>query len=85
MNRRRTRKAFDYAANLFTFFDYAANLFTKASDLFVDIKLKLLASGNSAFCQALELSCKFDESMDIGIKMNLYPKVKLMLSKAASS
>ncbi len=66
-------------------FDYAANLFTKASELFVDMKLKLLASGNSAFCQALELSCKFDESMDIGIKMNLYPKVKLMLSKAASS
>jgi len=66
-------------------FSYAANLFTKASKLFVDTKLKLLASGNSAFCQALELSCKFDESMDISIKMDLYPKVKLMLSKAASS
>ncbi|MFX0001369.1 MAG: hypothetical protein ACFE88_14745 [Candidatus Hermodarchaeota archaeon] len=65
-------------------FDYAADLFTKASDLFVDIKLKLLASGNSAFCQALELGCKFDESVDIDIKTNLYPRVKLMLSKAAS-
>ena len=66
-------------------FDYAANLFSKASNLFVDTKLKLLASGNSAFCQALELSCKFDESMDINMKISLYPKVKLMLSKAASS
>jgi len=66
-------------------FDYAANLFTKASKFFVDTKLKLLASGNSAFCRALELGCKFDESMDIGIKTDLYPKVKLMLSNAASS
>ena len=66
-------------------FDFAANLFTKASNLFVDIKLKLLASGNSAFCHALELSCKFDESTDINMKMDLYPKVKLMLSKAASA
>ena len=66
-------------------FNYSANLFTKASNLFVDTKLKLLASGNSAFCQALELSCKFDESMDINIKTDLYPKVKLMLSNAASS
>ncbi|MFX1428150.1 MAG: tetratricopeptide repeat protein, partial [Promethearchaeota archaeon] len=66
-------------------FDYAANLFTKASNLFVDTKLKLLALGNSAVCQALELSCKFDESTNINMKMDLYPKVKLMLSKAASS
>jgi len=66
-------------------FEYAANLFTKASNLFADTKLKLLASGNSAFCQALELGCKFDELIDIRIKTDLYPKVKLMLSKAASS
>ncbi|MFX1348451.1 MAG: nitrilase-related carbon-nitrogen hydrolase [Promethearchaeota archaeon] len=66
-------------------FDYAANLFTKASNLFVDTKLKLLASGNSAFCQALGLSCKFDEAVNINIKTDLYPKVKLMLGNAASS
>ena len=66
-------------------FGYAANLFTKASNLFADTKLKLLASGNSAFCQALGLSCKFDESMNINIKMELYPKIKLILSKAAFS
>ncbi len=66
-------------------FEYSANLFTKASNLFIDTKLKLLALGNSAFCQALELSCKFDQSMNIRIKTELYPKVKLMLSNAASS
>ena len=66
-------------------FSEAATLFTKASDLYTDTKLKLLASGNSAFCQALEYGCKFDESIEIKIKTDLYPKVKLMLSKAATS
>jgi predicted amidohydrolase len=63
----------------------AASLFARASDLFTDTKLKLLASGNSTFCQALEYSCKFDESYDIDFKKELYPKVKQMLSKAAKS
>ena len=66
-------------------FEYSANLFSKASNLFSDTKLKLLALGNSAFCQALELGCKFDELFEIKIKTELYPKIKLMLSKAASS
>ncbi len=65
-------------------FEEAAHLFTKASNLFTDMKLKLLASGNSAFCQALEYGHKFDESIETKIKTDLYPKVKLMLSKAAS-
>jgi len=66
-------------------FAEAANLFTKASELFADSKLKLLASGNSAFCQALEHGCKFDKSTEMQVKAQLYPKVKLMLRKAASS
>jgi predicted amidohydrolase/tetratricopeptide (TPR) repeat protein len=65
-------------------FSEAAGLFTKASDLFRDAKLKLLSSGNSAFCKALEYGCKFDETTDMGIKNNLYPKVKVNLSKAAN-
>ncbi len=66
-------------------FEYSANLFTKASKLFIDTKLKLLSLGNSAFCQALELGCKFDESIEFEMKKDLYPQIKLMLSKAASS
>jgi len=66
-------------------FAEAANLFTKASNLFTDSKLKLLASGNSAFCQALEYGCKFDESSEAQAKAQLYPKIKVMLRKAASS
>ncbi|NHJ31239.1 MAG: carbon-nitrogen hydrolase family protein [Asgard group archaeon] len=64
-------------------FSEAADLFAEASDLFTDKKLKLLASGNSTFCQALEYGSKFDESIEIDLKRNLYPKVKQMLSKAA--
>jgi predicted amidohydrolase len=66
-------------------FAEAANLFTKASELFTDSKLKLLSSGNSAFCQALEYGCKFDESTETQVKAQLYPKIKVMLRKAASS
>jgi predicted amidohydrolase len=66
-------------------FAEAANLFTKASELFTDSKLKLLASGNSAFCQALEHGCKFDKSAEMQVKAQLYPKIKMMLRNAASS
>jgi predicted amidohydrolase len=66
-------------------FAEAANLFAKASQLFTDSKLKLLASGNSAFCQALEYGRKFDESTETLVKAQLYPKIKVMLRKAASS
>jgi predicted amidohydrolase len=60
-------------------FAEAANLFMKASELFTDSKLKLLASGNSFFCQALSHGCKFDKSTETQFKAQLYPKVKLML------
>jgi len=66
-------------------FAEAANLFTKASELFADSKLKLLASGNSAFCQALEDGCKFDKSAEMRVKAQLYQKIKMMLRNAASS
>ncbi len=66
-------------------FSESANLFIKASNLFTDSKLKLLASGNSSFCQALELGCEFDETYESEVKAQLYPKIKLMLRTAASS
>ena len=65
-------------------FSEASGLFAKASDLFTDAKLKFLASGNSTFCQALEYGSKFDESIEMKIKKELYPKVKVTLSKAAT-
>ena len=66
-------------------FSESTNLFIKASNLFTDSKLKLLASGNSSFCQALELGCEFDETYDSEVKAQLYPKIKSMLRTAASS
>jgi len=66
-------------------FAEAANLFTKASNQFTASKLKLLASGNSAFCLALEQGCKFDASTETQVKAQIYPKVKSMLRKAAST
>ncbi|MHA1257562.1 MAG: metallophosphoesterase, partial [Promethearchaeota archaeon] len=64
-------------------FTEAANLFTKASNLFTDSKLKLLSSGNSTFCQALEYGCKFDDSIEMETKSQLYTEVKSLLRKAA--
>ncbi|MFX1429097.1 MAG: nitrilase-related carbon-nitrogen hydrolase [Promethearchaeota archaeon] len=63
----------------------AADLFSKASQIFHDNKMKLLASGNSAFCHALKLGCKFDESYDSETKVKLYPNIKAMLRGAATS
>ncbi|UCC21176.1 MAG: carbon-nitrogen hydrolase family protein [Promethearchaeota archaeon] len=64
-------------------FAEAANLFEKASNYFTESKLKFLAQGNSNFCLALELGCKFDESHDMEVKITLYPNVKSILRKAA--
>ncbi len=66
-------------------FTEASKLFTKASKHFNDSKLKLLASGNSAFCQALELGCKFDEVDEYDLKAELYQKIRIILRKAAAS
>lgn len=63
----------------------ASQLFLKASDLFTDSKLKLLASGNSSVCLALENGRKFDESTDIEKKADYYKTLKMMLRKASSS
>ena len=46
--------------------------------------MKSLASGNSSFCQALELGCKFDKTLEASNKAKLYPKIKVMLRNAAS-
>jgi len=64
-------------------FAEAANLFERASKLFMNNTLKFLASGNATFCQALEYGCKFDEAIETNIKTELYPKIKIMLRKAA--
>ncbi|MFW9936633.1 MAG: hypothetical protein ACFFD5_03235 [Candidatus Thorarchaeota archaeon] len=65
-------------------FQEAASLFKKASEHFKDSKLKFLASGNSAFCQALELGSEFDEVDEYNLKAELYPKIRTILRKAAS-
>ncbi|MFX1495673.1 MAG: hypothetical protein ACFFBZ_15420, partial [Promethearchaeota archaeon] len=66
-------------------FAEAAELFTKASNLFTETKLKFLALGNSAFCQALECGINFDKTADMKLKSELYTKIKSMLRNAASS
>ncbi|MFX0038995.1 MAG: hypothetical protein ACFFAB_06625 [Candidatus Heimdallarchaeota archaeon] len=66
-------------------FAQASDLFKNASGIFIESKLKLLASGNSSFCKALELGCKFDKSLEMEFKEGLYPKVKILLRAAASS
>ncbi|MFW9823101.1 MAG: carbon-nitrogen hydrolase family protein [Candidatus Thorarchaeota archaeon] len=63
----------------------SAELFSKASLLFVESKLKLLAKGNSHFCLALEQGCNFDKTHDIKIKTQLFLKVKSLLRNAAIS
>jgi len=47
--------------------------------------MKMLSSGNVAFCQALEYGCEFDNESEAQIKAEIYPKVKSMLRKAAST
>jgi len=66
-------------------FTEAANMFVKASNFFTEGKLKFLAQGNSNFCIALEIGCKFDQSNEIEVKSRLYPKVKSILRKTANS
>ena len=63
----------------------AVELFNRASEHFTDIKLKSLALGNAAFCQALELGLRFDKSNNPTAKAEYYPKIKTMLRKAANS
>jgi len=65
-------------------FSEASSLFEKAGNLFYENKLKLLAEGNSSFCQALENGSRFDNSTNINVKSDLYPKIKILLRKAAS-
>jgi len=66
-------------------FTKACDLFERASEQFTNNKLKSLALGNAAFCQALELGSKFDKSSDGAIKAEYYPKIKSMLRNAANS
>ncbi|MFX1321774.1 MAG: nitrilase-related carbon-nitrogen hydrolase [Promethearchaeota archaeon] len=65
-------------------FSEAAELFNEASKHFTNSKLKLLALGNSAFCQALGLGCEFDKTSDTSVKAEYYPKIKMMLRNAAN-
>jgi len=66
-------------------FAEASDLFKKGSKLFHDSKMKLLSSGNSAFCEALEYGSKFDKSTEMKTKADLYPKVKILLREATNS
>ncbi len=66
-------------------FAKAAQLFTKLKKIFTENKMKLLASGNSAFCQALKHSIIFDKEINIKNKTELYSKIQSMLRIAASS
>jgi len=66
-------------------FIHACELFNEASEHFADNKLKSLALGNAAFCQALELGAKFDKASDRAIKADYYPKIKLMLRNAVNA
>jgi len=63
----------------------ASDLFIKASKLFSDSKMKLLSSGNSAFCQALGYGYKFDRASEMKTKAEFYPKVKILLREATNS
>ena len=83
----RAWESMEYAENNedSTKFAEAAQLFEKASKFFSNNKLKILSSSNSSFCQALELGCRFDESTETSMKSELYPRIKVMLRKAASS
>ncbi len=65
-------------------FSDAAELFNEASKHFTNSKLKLLALGNSAFCQALGLGCEFDKAKNTSTKAEIYPKIKMMLRNAAN-
>ncbi|GAG81472.1 unnamed protein product, partial [marine sediment metagenome] len=65
-------------------FAKAAYQFSKASNFSNEPKNKLLASGNSTYCLALELGCEFDKSYDTEAKAQMYPKIKSMLRNAAS-
>jgi len=61
------------------------DLFNKASEFFTDAKHKSLALGNAAFCRALELGSKFDQSSDKNKKAEYYPEIKMMLRNATNS
>jgi len=68
-----------------TRFAKAAQLFTKVKKNFNENKIKLLAHGNSAFCQALKQSTIFDKEINIKNKIELYSEIQSMLRIAASS
>lgn len=61
------------------------NITARLSHARADSKLKCVASGNSVFLQALEFGCKFGESTETQVKAQLYPKIKVMIRKAAAS
>jgi len=63
----------------------SAKLFLKASELFIESKLKFLALGNSNFSLALEVGSNFDKSNELEVKANLYLKVKSNLRNASVS
>ncbi|MBY8988755.1 MAG: TIR domain-containing protein [Candidatus Lokiarchaeota archaeon] len=65
-------------------YEVAANLFKKAQEFFTDTKLKLLASGNSAICQALKFGHDFDKCYEAEPKGECFSNIRQLLSEAAS-
>ncbi|MFX1326642.1 MAG: hypothetical protein ACFE91_00670 [Promethearchaeota archaeon] len=61
----------------------AANHFKQASESITGAKLKLLALGNSDFCNALKLMLAFEKEKQIKIKIENYQKITTMIKKAA--
>ncbi|MDD1778963.1 MAG: tetratricopeptide repeat protein, partial [Candidatus Helarchaeota archaeon] len=63
----------------------ASELFLKASNITNENKIKRLSLGNSLYCSALESGIIFDNSLNLGEKMNHYKKIKMCLREAAKN
>ncbi|MFX0132316.1 MAG: tetratricopeptide repeat protein [Candidatus Hodarchaeota archaeon] len=63
----------------------AAELFKKASEFFVENKMKNLSLGNSLYCSAIECGSSFDECTELQEKINYYKKIKIYLREASKN
>ncbi len=65
-------------------FRAASVFFEAASSMFPEKRMRMISSGNSAFCKAMEHGCRFDKAEDINTKSELYSVTKKNLRNAAS-
>ncbi|NVM03863.1 MAG: hypothetical protein HWN67_16145 [Candidatus Helarchaeota archaeon] len=66
-------------------YSLASKLFEKASKTFPESRMKKLSLGNSLYCSALECGTLFDETIEIGEKLNYYRKIKLYLRESSKN